>query len=282
VLFASRGFRRALAGRYLFVSNVRLAATVILTRSPLEVYLTRRSGRSPFAPDAFVFPGGTVDVQDASTAALARAIGLEPQHLQAEFRATVPQSLASSEAAIDEISACALKIAAVRELFEEAGILLARDASGAPSEDSDSERLASERVALQRGELEFADFLREHDWFADTRALTLFSHWITPQSEPRRFNTHFFYSVAPPNQAPQADAHETHDGIWIAPARALERHRAGEMHLVYPTIKHLERLAAFDSTEDALTYARNKPVLTIMPADRGESFAIPPALENAW
>lgn len=264
------------------MSNVRLAATVILARSPLEVYLTRRSGRSPFAPDAFVFPGGTVDPQDASPEAFGRAIGLEPEGLRAEFRATVPQSLASSEAATDEASARALKVAAARELFEEAGILLARDAAGGLLEDANSERLASDRVALQKGELTFADFLRLHDWFADMRALTLFSHWITPPSEPRRFNTHFFFAAAPPNQAAQADAHETHDGIWIAPERALERFRAGEMHLVYPTIKHLERLAAFDSIEAALRYARSKPVLTIMPADRGESFAIPPALEDAW
>lgn len=264
------------------MSNMRLAATVILARSPLEVYLARRSARSPFAPDAFVFPGGTTDAQDASPQAAVRTIGLEPERLQAEFRATIPAELASSEPVIDETAARTLLIAGLRELFEEAGVLLARGPTKKPLEDVDWERVASERVAVRKGELTFADFLQRHGWFADARALTLFSHWITPATEPRRYNTHFFFAIAPPNQAARADAHETHDGIWIAPARALERHRAGEMHLVYPTIKHLERLRGFDSVEGALRYARSKPVLTIMPADRGESFAIPPALENAW
>jgi hypothetical protein len=79
-----------------------------------------------------------------------------------------------------------------------------------------------------------------------------------------------------------ADAHETHDGMWIAPLRALELHREGALHLVYPTIKHLERLSSFASVDDALHYARAKPVLTIMPSADTDNFAIPAALENAW
>ena len=82
-------------------------------------------------------------------------------------------------------------------------------------------------------------------------ALALFSHWITPPIEPRRYNTHFFFAIAPPSQDPLADAHETHDGIWIALAEALERYAQGTMHLVYPTIKHLERLCAFGSAHEA-------------------------------
>jgi hypothetical protein len=124
--------------------------------------------------------------------------------------------------------------------------------------------------------------LRGHDWYADARALTLFSHWITPPSEPRRYNTHFFFAVAPPNQAARADAHETHDGMWIEPSRALELYRAGTLRLVYPTIKHLERLSSFASVEDALRYARTKPVLTIMPSANADDFRIPASLENEW
>ena len=122
----------------------------------------------------------------------------------------------------------------------------------------------------------------QHDWYADAGALTLFSHWITPPSEPRRYNTHFFFAAAPADQAALADADEMHDGIWIGPTRALEQYRNGTMHLVYPTIKHLERLANFDSIEAALAYAKSKPIVTIMPADAGEDFAIPPLLEGAW
>lgn len=271
-----------MTGRYCLVSDVRLAATVILVRSPLEVYLTRRSASSAFAPDAFVFPGGTVEAQDATPEARVRTVGLDGDRLREEFRATISPALASSEPAIDEGAARSLLVAALRELFEEAGVLLACDPSERPIAAADSERLSAQRIAVRKGELTFADFLRARDWFADARALTLFSHWITPPSEPRRYNTHFFFAVAPPNQAARADAHETHDGIWIAPSRALELQRAGTLHLVYPTIKHLERLSSFASVGDALRYARTKPVLTIMPAANVDNFAIPAALENAW
>jgi 8-oxo-dGTP pyrophosphatase MutT (NUDIX family) len=270
-------------GRYCLVSDVRLAATVILVRSPLEVYLTRRSATSAFAPDAFVFPGGTIEAQDGSPEARARTVGLDRDRLRKEFRATISPALASSEPAVDEDAARSLLVAALRELFEEAGVLLACDPSERPvAMDAEETQVSADRIAVRKGELTFADFLRAHDWFADARALTLFSHWITPPSEPRRYNTHFFFAVAPPNQVAHADAHETHDGMWIAPSRALEMQRAGTLHLVYPTIKHLERLRCFASVSDALRYARTKPVLTIMPSAGTDNFAIPTTLENAW
>ena len=273
-----------MTGRYPLVNDVRLAATVILARSPFEIYLTRRSARSAFAPDAFVFPGGTIDAQDSCAAMQERAAGLELERVNEEFRATVPPALSTSEPAIDADAGRALLVAGVRELFEEAGVLLACDAGwhAVDMTAADMETATDDRVALRSGELAFSEYLRRRDWFADTRALALFSHWITPPSEPRRYNTHFFFAVAPPNQAAQADAYETHDGIWIPPSLALERYRNGEMHLVYPTIKHLERLARFDSLQEAQSYARSKPVLTIMPADDDDEFAIPPVLENAW
>ncbi|HEX3370211.1 MAG TPA: hypothetical protein VHS56_11595 [Candidatus Cybelea sp.] len=266
------------------MNDVRLAATVILARSPFEVYLTRRSARSAFAPDAFVFPGGTVEPQDSHTAMRERAVGLDAERVSEEFRATIPAALSTSEPAVDADAGRALLVAAVRELFEEAGVLLACDAAkhGAGVTAADLEAAAGDRVALRSGELAFSEYLRRRDWFADTRALTLFSHWITPLREPRRYNTHFFFALAPPNQAAQADAYETHDGIWIPPSLALERYRDGEMHLVYPTIKHLERLALFDSPHQAQRFARSKPVLTIMPTDDDDEFAIPPLLENVW
>jgi 8-oxo-dGTP pyrophosphatase MutT (NUDIX family) len=266
------------------VSEVRLAATVIMVRPPFEVYLTRRSARSAFAPDAFVFPGGTIDAQDASGAARARTVGLEPKRLEKEFRAAVPVELTCDEPAVDLIAAAALYVAAVRELFEEAGVLLARTAGGVTVDETfaDWKSIAGERVHVRDGRLSFAYFLKAHDWYADANALTLFSHWITPRSEPRRYNTHFFFAVAPPGQSALADAFETHDGLWIAPSLALDRHRAGTMHLVYPTIKHLARLTAFDSVEAAQEFARSKPVFTILPRDADDDFQIPPELENAW
>jgi len=269
------------------MSAVRLAATVILARPRFEVYLARRSGRSKFAPEAFVFPGGTIDQTDASQAMQSRTLGLEDARLAAEFRAAVSGQLRSSEPAIAPADARALLVAALRELFEEAGVLFARTAAGDPVDAAMLEErgAAADRSRLRDGSLTFAGFLSANDWYADAGALTLFSHWITPPSEPRRYNTHFFFAAAPRDQAALADADEMHDGIWIAPSEALERYRAGTMHLVYPTIKHLERLARFEaleSLEAAFDFARSKPIVTVMPADAGDDFAIPPALEGAW
>jgi len=117
----------------------------------------------------------------------------------------------------------------------------------------------------------------------DPAGLKLFSHWITPAGEPRRYNTHFFVAQAPPGALGAADRVETHDARWISPAGALAAHRRGEMHLVFPTIKHLERLAAFDSVEALIAFTREKPIVTIMP-DRGpsEGVVLPQALEGQW
>ena len=117
----------------------------------------------------------------------------------------------------------------------------------------------------------------------DARALQLFSHWITPASEPRRYNTFFFLAPAPSGALGTADSVETHDARWISPGDALAAYRRGEMHLVFPTIKHLERLAGFESIETLFAFASEKPIVTIMP-DRGpsEGVVLPQALEGRW
>ena len=117
----------------------------------------------------------------------------------------------------------------------------------------------------------------------DAAELRLFSHWITPASEPRRYDTHFFIAQAPPGALGAADQVETHDARWISPSDALAAHHRGEMHLVFPTIKHLERIAPFDSVEALLAFAREKPIVTIMP-DRGPTAGVvlPQALEGRW
>jgi 8-oxo-dGTP pyrophosphatase MutT (NUDIX family) len=274
------------------MSAVRLAATVILARSGprFEIYLARRSARSAFAPDAFVFPGGTIDAADAAPQMQSRTLGLDDARVAREFRATISSDLHSSEPVVKREEARSLLVAGLRELYEEAGVLLGRTARGQPIDAGalEHERTVTERELIYSGQMTFADFLTAHDWYADAGALTLFSHWITPPSEPRRYNTHFFFAVAPEGQAALADADEMHDGLWIAPTQALERYRTGTMHLVYPTIKHLERLAQFEgidaneSIESALNFAKSKPIVTIMPADAGEDFAIPTKLEGAW
>ena len=265
------------------MSTIRLAATVILARPPFEVYLLRRSASSAFAPDAFVFPGGTIEPQDWSPQAHARTLGLERERLEGEFRATIPPDLACDEPTVDLAAAATLCVTAIRELFEEAGVLLARTRWGRPIDAAaDWQRIVVERAEVRHARLSFADFLARHDWYGDAEALTLFSHWITPRTEPRRYNTHFFFAAAPADQPALADAVETHDGLWIAPSEALARRRRGDLHLVYPTINHLVRLQSFASVEAAREFARNKAVLTIMPQEAGDGFHIPDGIENAW
>lgn len=232
-------------------------------RAPFEVYLTRRSSTSAFAADAFVFPGGTVELQDSSPAAHARIHGR----------------------GIEEPASRTLLVAATRELFEEAGVLLACTKAGEPFGASrmNAAELTRERAAVRDGALPFADFLAAHDWYADARALAPFSHWITPPSEPRRYDTHFFLAIAPNDQLVSADSVETHDGRWISPGEALARYRLHQLHLVYPTIKHLERLATFDELESLRDFTRRKPILTIEPATTADGdFTIPAELEGAW
>ena len=117
----------------------------------------------------------------------------------------------------------------------------------------------------------------------ESRALIFFSHWITPIGIPRRFDTYFFVAAAPPGAVGVADSVETHDARWLTPKQALEAHRRGEMHMFFPTIKHLERLAAFDHVDALLAFAREKPVVTIQPeGPPAEAFELPGALEDRW
>lgn len=270
------------------VSTPRLAATVMLARPAprgFELYMARRSRHSAFAADAYVFPGGAVEPQDFAEQTRARTLGLDDERIAVEFRAAIPSELPSGEPPVDRASAGALITAALRELFEEAGILLARTRGGdaVNAKTIRSSEVQGARASIARGELSFERFLNARDWYADGGALALFSHWITPPSESRRFNAHFFVARAPTGQTGFADAAEMHEGVWIAPADALARGREGRFHLVYPTIKHLQRLATFGTLDDLETFARTKPILTMLPnATDARGFAIPPALEDAW
>jgi recombination protein RecT len=224
----------------------RPAATVVLVRAGenggVLVYMTRRSARARFMPGAYVFPGGAVDAQDRSAAMLARLRG-------------------SVAGAGDELA-----VAALRELFEEAGVLIATDGEGR------AVSLAPERLATLRDEYSngtpFAALMEREGLFLDARELAYYSNWITPIAEPLRFDTHFFIATAPAGQIASADAAEVHDGVWIGPAIALARAEAGEMTVPFPTRKHLERLAPFDDIPALLAHARARRVTAITPVIR--------------
>jgi 8-oxo-dGTP pyrophosphatase MutT (NUDIX family) len=249
--------------------------------------MLRRSEASHFVPDVYVFPGGTVDAQDMSEQALSRACGVDEASLQAQFRAQIEPSFPAPVATPPAPEAAGLLIAAVRELYEEAGVLLACDAQGTPLSDAQlapyREQLHADRMRVQAGKLSFTHVLTEVGAYANAHALALFSQWITPPVFSRRYNAHFFVAQASPDQAAVADTFETHDGIWTTPQAALTRCRAGDFRMVYPTIKHVERLAAFDDVESLMQFARTKPIYSIMPDVPAErEFSLPPHLEYAW
>lgn len=206
------------------------------------VYMTRRSSRARFMPGAYVFPGGAVDAQDGSAAMRARLRG-------------------SVDGIGDEFA-----VAALRELFEEAGVLIACDGEGR------AVSLAPGPLTALREEYSngtpFATLMERAALFLDARELAYYSNWITPIAEPLRFDTHFFIATAPAGQIASADATEVHDGIWIEPAVALARAEAGEMTVPFPTRKHLERLAPFDDIASLFAHARARRVAAITPVIR--------------
>lgn len=235
--------------------------------------MVRRSGASHFVPDAYVFPGGTVDASDYEEQTLARVRGIGDGDLQREFRMQSAPNFAAPVEPVGMSDARALMVAALRELYEEAGVLLACDAQHRPLD----------LPVAHETRIPFARMLERYDAFADARTLALFSHWITPPAYPRRYNAHFFVARAGEGQTASADAVETHDGVWIAPARALQQSGLGRFSLVYPTVKHLERLAAFDSIERLLEFSRSKPIYSIMPDAQAQAeFSMPPDLEMSW
>jgi recombination protein RecT len=236
--------------------EVRDAATVIVGRDTsegLQVFMVRRSARAVFLPDQYVFPGGRVDDADRDAAA---------------------RRLHGSAGDVDP----AYAMTAARETFEEVGLLFA----DRPVHVAD---LADLRRSMHAGEMSFADVLERLDVSIDASQLQYFSRWITPKAElaTRRFDARFFVGRAPADQVAEADATEVLDGRWIAPAGALAANARGEINLIFPTIKHLERIAPYRTVDELLAFARTKPIVTVSPdVQPGPRFLLIPELENAW
>lgn len=245
----------------------------------IEVFMLRRSARSAFAPDVFVFPGGAVDEGDYDGNVAGRITGLDEERLARMYRAERAPLLDDAEHTVPTLADTrALLVAALRETFEEAGVLL----GVADIAHVELKALHDARAKLLRNEMRFDELLESLDLRLDAGALEFFSQWITPPSEGRRFNAHFFIARADQQHA-IADRFETHDEIWISPKVALERHAAGSYAMVYPTIKHIERLARFQSIDELLAFARMKPILRIMPNALAEhGFTLPQELEYVW
>ena len=161
-----------------------------------------------------------------------------------------------------------------RECFEEAGVLLAYRADGSTGDHTVLEapdlqtrrRLAALRVALNAGEVRFLDACRAEGLRLATDRVHYFSHWITPEPAPKRYDTRFFVAALPPGQVPIHDDHETVDTVWVRPDEALARARAGEFDLIFPTMKNLEAISRFATSGDLLAAAAAvERVPTVLP-----------------
>jgi 8-oxo-dGTP pyrophosphatase MutT (NUDIX family) len=224
------------------------SATVLLVRDdhgPLEVFMVQRHHQLDFASSALVFPGGKVDAADHDPRLRARCAGA---------------------AALDDAS-LALRMAALRETFEESGVLLAR-ARG------EATLLSQERVgpleARYRGELlarrvDLAAIAEREDLALACDALVPFAHWITPEFMPKRFDTHFYLAAAPPDQAAAHDGSESVDSRWIAPAQAIAEAQAGRLSIIFPTLRNVVKLARSRTVGEALERARAEPIVTVLP-----------------
>ncbi len=233
----------------------RPAASVVLLRTPaprqaggFEVFMVRRHGRSAFMGGATVFPGGAVDPRDAVLPA-------------GRFLGPSPEEAAARLGDVPAVEALAHYVAAARELFEEAGVLL----SDAPPALSPTSR-AQWRERMRRGEVSLFEFAESADVRIDVRGLGYWDHWVTPAVERRRFDARFFVAALPAGAVAQHDAVETTAGGWESPQRWLELHEAGRVTLPPPQLAILDDLARHDSVDAVLGEAsRRGPIAATEP-----------------
>lgn len=223
------------------------AATVLILRDgqdDFEVFMVRRHGRSGFMAGAHVFPGGKVDAADSSPEMLALCQG----HSEESAREALSEG--------DVAAPLGLFVAALRETFEEAGILLA--------DGIDPGELEGARKALHDGE-GFASILERFAMTLRLDAAIPQARWITPIVEKRRYDTRFFLAKAPADHDASHDAIETTAGEWLSPKAALAAAEAGRIVLPPPTLKTIQWLAAFPSADEAIAAARSQQTPELQP-----------------
>lgn len=256
----------------------RMASAVMLLRDlaegqGIEVFMVRRVIQSDFMPDVYVFPGGSVAKDD----------------LAAEQEDGVCTPIAPTAADPEGRTALGtgVRAAAIRELFEEAGILLANRAGTILAiNDEDVPRFDRYRQAFNQRSGSLVEMAHAEQLRLATDYLGYFAHWITPEGMPKRFDTHFFITTAPTEQQAAHDQLETSEGVWVRPSEALERYNDGAFPLVFATIHQLRGLAEFTSVQDALHYTTMQHVPVRLPVlvqdEGGARVYLPDDMENRW
>jgi 8-oxo-dGTP pyrophosphatase MutT (NUDIX family) len=222
------------------------AATILLLRGDhdvLEVFMVVRHHQIDFASGALVFPGGKVDPHDEDP-----ALG------------TLCDGAAASAAMRT------LQVAAIREAFEECGVLLARRAGERNLISGDAlAALEPYRARLVKNEVSLLEFLGTADLRLACDLLTPFAHWVTPDMMPKRFDTYFFLAEAPRDHLALHDGHESVDSVWITPQAAIEGARSGRYTVIFPTLRNIEKLAHARSPAEAISRAKGSPIVSVTP-----------------
>ncbi len=248
----------------------RDAATVVLMRpgsGGSEIYLLRRQTSMAFAGGMCVFPGGGVDFRDFDD-----AVGW----------AGPPASEWASWLATSEEMARALVCAAVRETFEESGVLLAGTSSDDVVSDTTGDEWEADRLALEGKQLPFTRFLEERGLVLRTDLLGVWSGWCTPVFEPRRFRTWFFVAALPTGQRTRDVSTESSSVTWMSPSAACDAFDAGELGMMPPTYLTCLEVAQHGSPAEVMAAAPGRVVEMFTPAvevtDEGATLSIPPRL----
>jgi len=237
------------------------AATILMLRDGdqgLEIFMVVRHHQVDFASGALVFPGGRIDAQDGEVRDYCEGV---------------------DEA---DDTTLAFWVGAIREAFEESGILLARPTG--QTELVGGERLAEldkYRDPLNAGELGLKDFLESERLILACDLLQHFAHWTTPEMMPKRFDTHFYLAAAPLDHLAVHDGHESVDSVWIAPQEALAGARSGKYTIIFPTRLNVEMLGLSQSVAEAMQMAQDRTIVRVMPwtekRDDGIYLCIPAA-----
>jgi 8-oxo-dGTP pyrophosphatase MutT (NUDIX family) len=238
------------------VTAVPAATVVVLRDRPagaFEILLIRRHSASKFAAGDFVFPGGRIEADDAPDSAAAWCRGLDAARAARALGLEAPANAALGH-----------WVGAIRETFEEVGLLLAYAADGRPAR-LDDERHAAYRRACQRDHRAFVDMIRAERLTLATDRLVYFAHWITPVVQPLRFDTRFFATDMPAVHEAVADEHEITEVQWLTPREALDANARGELSLRNPTIKNLELFDGAPSAAAALDRLRGREIRAILP-----------------
>ena len=219
---------------------IRKAATVLVLRqaeADIEVFMVQRPGRGVF-PNLHVFPGGKVDGADQGLDHLCRQLSDE--------RASAVLGL--------ERGGLRYWVTAIRECFEECGVLLAYrgDDLFQPRDQTELDRFEGYRNALIGGNADLPAVARREGLQLATDLVRYFSHWITPPSAPARFDTRFFVAAMPPGQRAEAHRQETVAGVWITPRQALANYDAGRWQMIHPTLTSLRTVAGYQSVSEIM------------------------------